>query len=62
MEWKILIEMEKCTGCGECVENCPGEVYELVDAKAVIANPGECHGCRTCEDVCPENAITIEED
>jgi NAD-dependent dihydropyrimidine dehydrogenase PreA subunit len=58
MEWKISIEMEKCTGCGERVENCPGEVYELVDAKAVIANPEECHGCRACEDVCPENAIT----
>jgi NAD-dependent dihydropyrimidine dehydrogenase PreA subunit len=60
--WNIIIQKEKCTGCGECVENCPGEVYELVDSIATPINPEECHGCHTCEDLCPENAITVTED
>ena len=60
--WKITINKEKCSGCGECLSACPGDVYELQESKAVIANPEECHGCRTCEDICPEEAIEIEEE
>ena len=60
--WNVLVDQEKCTGCGECIEACPGEVYELADGKAVAANTDECHGCHTCEDVCPADAITIEDD
>jgi NAD-dependent dihydropyrimidine dehydrogenase PreA subunit len=60
--WKITINKEKCSGCGECLSNCPGDVYELHESKAVIANPKKCHGCRTCEDTCPEEAIEIEEE
>lgn len=59
--WKVTIDKEKCTGCGECVEACPGEVYELVDGKAEPVNPDECHGCYTCEAVCEEDACFIEE-
>jgi len=60
-KWHIVVEKDKCTGCGECAENCPGEVYEIVDSKAVPVNIEECHGCHTCEEVCPEIAITVEE-
>ena len=60
--WKITINKEKCSGCGECLSSCPGDVYELRESKAVIENPEECHGCSTCEDVCPEKAIAIEEE
>lgn len=59
--WNVLVEEDKCTGCGECIDDCPGDVYELIDSKAVPSNIDECHGCSTCADVCPEDAITIEE-
>ena len=59
--WKVTVDKDKCTGCGECVDSCPGEVYELVDGKAVPINEDECHGCHTCEAVCPEDACNIEE-
>lgn len=59
--WNVLVNKEKCTGCGECVDSCPGEVYELIDGKADAINTDECHGCHTCEEVCPEEAITIED-
>ncbi len=60
--WNITIDKEKCNGCGECVENCPGEVYKLVDHKAVPSNPDECHGCQTCVELCDEDAVTVEDE
>ena len=60
--WKITIEDDKCNGCGECVDSCPGEVYELKDNRATVVNPDECHGCHTCEAVCDRDACHVEED
>jgi NAD-dependent dihydropyrimidine dehydrogenase PreA subunit len=60
--WKISVDNEKCSGCGECVENCPGEVYELIDKKATPTNPDECHGCQTCVELCDEEAVTVEDE
>lgn len=27
----ITIDTERCNGCGDCVEACPAEVFEVVD-------------------------------
>lgn len=59
--FKVEIDREKCEGCGECVDNCPGEVLEMVDDKASVANPDECLGCESCVSVCPSGAVTLEE-
>jgi NAD-dependent dihydropyrimidine dehydrogenase PreA subunit len=60
--WKITVDDDKCTGCSECVDSCPGEVYELKDGKAVPVDIDECHGCHTCEAVCDEDACQVEEE
>lgn len=60
--WKVQVDTEKCTGCGECVDSCPGEVYDLIDDKAVVVNVDECHGCHTCEAMCDEDACQVEEE
>jgi NAD-dependent dihydropyrimidine dehydrogenase PreA subunit len=44
--WKITINKEKCSSCGECLSNCPGDVYELHKSKAIIANPEEITHCK----------------
>ncbi len=59
--WRVLVETEKCTGCGDCVESCPGEVYELAEGTAAAVRPDDCHGCHTCEAICPSAALHIEE-
>lgn len=59
--YQITINSEKCVGCGECVDICPVEVYELQDEKSVAVNEEECMGCDSCVEVCEEEAITIEE-
>jgi len=56
-----VVDHEKCTGCGECVEICPVEVYELQDEKSVPVNAEECTGCESCIEVCEQDAVHIEE-
>ena len=60
---QVKVDLEKCTGCGTCVDICPLEVYELIDVngkqKASPVNQIDCIGCRTCESACPEGAIEI---
>ena len=51
------IDLDKCTGCGDCVELCPFGVVVLVDDKVVIARPEDCSYCTECEIFCPPGAI-----
>ena len=53
----IKIDHDRCSGHGACADNCPGEVYDLVDGKSVAARIGDCVECCTCVEVCPEGAI-----
>ena len=55
------VDADKCVGCGECVEVCPTDVYELQDEKSVVVNEAECVGCESCVEVCEEGAITVTE-
>lgn len=61
MSYKPEVDVEKCVGCGDCVEACPVDVYEIQDGKSVAVNADECIGCESCIEVCEEGAITIEE-
>jgi NAD-dependent dihydropyrimidine dehydrogenase PreA subunit len=58
---EIKIDIEKCNGCGTCVDICPVEVFEIKDEKSVVVNLDECLVCRACEVQCPDNAIEIIE-
>jgi NAD-dependent dihydropyrimidine dehydrogenase PreA subunit len=59
--WQVTVDKDVCTGCGECVEICPVEVFELIDDKSEPVNADECIGCESCVEVCEDEAITIEE-
>ena len=59
--FKPEVDADKCIGCGECMEVCPVDVYELQDEKSVPVNAEECLGCESCVEVCQSEAITVTE-
>ncbi|PNX46639.1 MAG: ferredoxin [Thermoplasmata archaeon M9B1D] len=54
----VTIDLEKCTGCGACVDTCPVDALKLENDKAVV-DPETCIDCGTCVDECPVEAITL---
>lgn len=54
----IVIDEEKCIGCGLCVKDCPNSCIRLKDDKACADGP-VCIECGHCYAICPRNAISI---
>ncbi len=51
-----FIGKEKCSNCGECLENCRFDAIGEVDSHYVI-DPLKCEGCKLCVELCPSKAI-----
>jgi len=56
----IVINIDKCTGCQECLASCPYDAIEIREGKAFINE--YCQICMTCLSTCPEGAIEEIED
>jgi len=61
---KILINKERCKGCGCCVEFCPRGVLKMSDelspkgyCLAEVEDESKCLACGLCDTLCPEFAI-----
>lgn len=57
----IKIDEELCTGCGQCIPNCPEGALQIIDDKARIVSDLFCDGLGACIGHCPEGAFSIEE-
>ena len=57
----IVIDDQKCKACGECVQICPVEIYQLDGDRLIVGNSDECSGCQSCVSVCEVQAIIISE-
>jgi ferredoxin len=57
----IHIDEDKCTGCAECIPNCPEGALQIIDGKARLVSDLFCDGLGACIGHCPEGAIGVEE-
>ena len=55
----VKADLEKCTGCGACVDICPNEALKVNDEKVVV-DENECIDCGVCVDECPVEALEME--
>ena len=53
-----VIDEERCTGCGNCVEVCPPQALSLKQDKASLRED-LCEECGFCAPECPVDAIAI---
>ncbi len=57
----ISIDEEKCTGCAECIPNCPEGALQVIDGKCRLVSDLFCDGLGACVGHCPTGAMTVEE-
>lgn len=58
----VEIDAEKCSGCEECVIECPAEAIAMVEKGGELkAEVSEvlCRGCGACAGICPTEAINL---
>ena len=56
----IIINPEKCKGCGLCTDVCPGSLIAQKDhGTAYIKYPKDCWGCASCIKECHFGAIAL---
>jgi 2-oxoglutarate ferredoxin oxidoreductase subunit beta len=63
----VLVEKDRCKGCGLCVHACPSHVLAMsheINARGyfypLVEHPDDCSGCRSCFLVCPDLAVQVE--
>ena len=57
----IVIDEEKCNGCGQCVTGCAEGAIQLIDGKARLVSEVYCDGLGACIGECPVGALTLVE-
>jgi len=55
-----VVDKEKCTGCGDCVEACPSNAVQLQDEKANVSTD-DCIDCGACVDACTTGSMKMSD-
>ncbi len=67
---KVILNNERCKGCGLCVAVCPKKILQLqkdnrnskgyLTAECIV--PEECIACKRCVTICPDCVITLKKE
>lgn len=55
----VIIDQQRCTGCGLCCTACPSDTLGLETGKAMVTGPA-CMACGHCAAICPAGAIMVQ--
>ena len=55
----ITVDVEKCNGCGACVDSCQRRVREIQDDVCVPVKPEMCRFCMLCVATCKPKATSV---
>ena len=55
---KPIVDVARCTGCGECLASCPSKAVAVVSGKAVV-DRASCDGCGICLSSCSCEALDL---
>jgi ferredoxin len=60
----LILDKEKCTGCGLCTIDCPTKALTLslngeTDIYQILFRQEICEGCGACEKSCPEGCLRM---
>ncbi len=56
----IDCDVDRCVGCGRCVDRCHFGANRLLDGKIAV-DPEKCYGCGLCVSTCPSEARRLAE-
>lgn len=55
----LAYQVERCIGCGRCVQVCPQSVFDLQGGKARLIDRDRCMECGACAGNCPVDALSV---
>ena len=53
----VRVDIDKCTGCGDCVDMCPVKALQIKDGKITVND--DCIDCGACIGQCPVEALSF---
>jgi NAD-dependent dihydropyrimidine dehydrogenase PreA subunit len=55
----LTLDIDRCIGCGQCINVCPHQVFAMDGDKAGILSRDNCMECGACAINCPVAALAV---